>query len=261
QHIEPQRGPSGDDHCLYLRIGENLFHVGLAANCGSELPGDFESGLALIDDQFVPGRRERPADGPAVRVIAEDCESHLVPAVVGPIRPIRLIGPTGPVMNSDWQTRYNLAVSAAQEAGRVALKYFPDIDSAAFADQVIWKSDNSPVTIADRSAEQYLRETLLAAFPDDGFLGEEFGDHAGTSGYRWIVDPLAGTRNFVRGIPHWATLVGLEYREEVIVGVAVEPVLNMTYRALRGDGAYRNDRRIHVSPVNRLEDATMFYSS
>jgi histidinol-phosphatase len=164
-------------------------------------------------------------------------------------------------MNADWKSRYDLAIRAAQEAGRVALKHFPDIDSAAFADQVIWKSDNSPVTIADRSAEQYLRETLLAAYPRDGFLGEEFGDHAGTSGYRWIVDPIDGTRNFVRGIPHWATLVGLEYRDAVIAGVAVEPVLNTTYRALRGDGAYRNDRRIHVSPVARLEESTMFYSS
>lgn len=164
-------------------------------------------------------------------------------------------------MNADWQARYDLGIRAAQDAGRVALKYFPDIDSAAFADQVIWKSDNSPVTIADRSAEQYLRETLLAAFPNDGFLGEEFGDRSGSSGYRWIVDPIDGTRNFVRGIPHWATLVGLEYRDEVIAGVAVEPVLDMTYRALRGDGAYRNDRRIHVSPMERLEDSTMFYSS
>jgi histidinol-phosphatase len=164
-------------------------------------------------------------------------------------------------MNADFKSRYDLAIRTAQEAGRLALKYFPDIDSAAFADQVIWKSDNSPVTIADRSAEQLLRDMLLAAYPDDGFLGEEFGDRAGTSGYRWIVDPIDGTRNFVRGIPHWATLVGLEYHNEVIAGVAVEPVPNMTYRALRGDGAYRNDRRIHVSPVNRLEDSTMFYSS
>lgn len=164
-------------------------------------------------------------------------------------------------MNADWKARYELAVRAAQDAGNVALKHFPDIDSAAFADQVIWKSDNSPVTIADRSAEQFLRDTLLAAYPDDGFLGEEFGAHAGTSGYRWIVDPIDGTRNFVRGIPHWATLVGLEYRDEVIAGVAVEPVLNMTYRALRGDGAYRNDRRIRVSPVDRLEESVMFYSS
>src|SRR5262245_51074705 len=167
----------------------------------------------------------------------------------------------GPVMNAEWKARYDLAIRAAQEAGGVALEHFPDIESAAFADQVIWKSDNSPVTIADRSAEQFLREKLLAAYPDDGFLGEEFGDHVGTSGFRWIVDPIDGTRNFVRGIPHWATLVGLEYRDEVIAGVPVEPVSKLTYRALGGDGACRNDRRIHVSPVNRLEDATMFSSS
>jgi histidinol-phosphatase len=164
-------------------------------------------------------------------------------------------------MNPEWKSRYDLAVHAAQDAGRVALGYFPDIQSAAFADQIIWKSDKSPVTVADRSAEKHLRDVLLAAFPSDGFLGEEYGDRPGTSDYRWIVDPIDGTRSFVRGIPHWATLVGLEYRGEAIAGVAVEPVANRTYRALRGDGTYRDDQRVHVSAVHRLDESLMFYSS
>ena len=164
-------------------------------------------------------------------------------------------------MNPDCKARYNLAVRAAQDAGRVALGYYPDTQSGDFASQVIWKSDNSPVTVADRSAEKHLRDVLLAAFPDDGFLGEEFGDHPGKSGYRWIVDPIDGTRSFVRGIPHWATLVGLVFDGEAIAGVAVEPVLNMTYRAMKGDGAYRNDQRIHVSAIDRMDEAIMFYSS
>jgi histidinol-phosphatase len=106
-----------------------------------------------------------------------------------------------------------------------------------------------------------LRKVLLGAFPTDGFLGEEFGDTPGSSGFRWIIDPIDGTRSFVRGIPLWATLVGLEYRDEPIAGVAEVPALGHTYRALRGDGAYRNDRRIRVSDVGELSQALVFYSS
>ena len=87
--------------------------------------------------------------------------------------------------------------------------------------------------------------------PHDGFLGEEYGDTPGSSGFRWVLDPIDGTRNFVRGIPIWATLVGLEYKGEQIAGVAEAPALRMTWRALRGDGAYRGDRRIRVSDVAR----------
>lgn len=164
-------------------------------------------------------------------------------------------------MNPDWQARYAKAVAAAEEAGRIARGYFPDYTAADFAHRIEWKADNSPVTVADREAETHLRAALLQSFPDDGFLGEEFGDQPGTSGFRWIVDPIDGTRCFIRGIPLWATLVGLEYRGEMIAGVAVEPVPGNTYRALRGDGAYRNDRRIRVSDVDKLDGAMMFYSN
>lgn len=164
-------------------------------------------------------------------------------------------------MNPEWRSRYELAVRVAQEAGAVGMKYFPDVDIAAFAGKIEWKKDQSPVTLADREAEHLLRSTLLAAFPNDGFLGEESGDQPGTSGFRWIIDPIDGTRSFVRGIPIWATLVGLEYKGEAIAGVAHIPPLKHTYRALRGDGAYRGDRRIHVSGVSTLSDAIMFYSS
>src|SRR5438128_735111 len=109
-------------------------------------------------------------------------------------------------MNPDWRNRYELAVESAQEAGQVALRYF-DADLT-----VEWKQDQSPVTVADREAESLLRARLLGAFPQDGFLGEESGDSPGASGFRWIIDPVDGTRNFVRGIPIWATLVGLEHK-------------------------------------------------
>src|SRR5207244_7599425 len=151
--------------------------------------------------------------------------------------------------------RYEVAIDAACKAGALALGYF-DQDIA-----VEWKEDQSPVTLADREAEALLRATLLGRFPGDGFLGEESGDTPGKSGYRWIIDPIDGTRSFVRGVPLWATLVGLEYRGEQVAGVAVVPALGHTYRALRGDGAYRGERRIRVSDVATLAEAHLFYSS
>ena len=158
-------------------------------------------------------------------------------------------------MNVEWKARYETAVETAQKAAKLALGYF-DTGLA-----VEWKQDQSPVTAADREAEMYLRTTLLGKFPNDAFLGEEHGDKPGTSGFRWIVDPVDGTRNFVRNIPLWGTLVGLTYNHEPIAGVVVVPALGQTWRALKGDGAYRDERRIRVSDVTKLSEATSFYTS
>src|SRR5258708_7169590 len=134
-------------------------------------------------------------------------------------------------MDAAWRSRYDAALEAATEASQLALRHF-DRNVA-----VEWKQDKSPVTVADRDAEQLLRTALLGAFPQDGFLGEEFGDQPGTSGFRWIVDPIDGTRSFVRGIPIWATLVGLEHKGEQIAGIAYMPALNGTlFRALPAAG-------------------------
>jgi histidinol-phosphatase len=162
-------------------------------------------------------------------------------------------------MNPAWRQRYEMAVQAAQEAGRLALKYFPDGINAPL--KVEWKEDRSPVTKADREAEDLLRTTLQKTFPGDGFLGEEYGEKPSASGFRWIIDPVDGTRNFVRGIPFWATLVGLEYKGEQVAGVVYVPPLGQTFRALRGDGAFRDDASIHVSAIENLADAQLFYSS
>jgi histidinol-phosphatase len=158
-------------------------------------------------------------------------------------------------MNPDWKSRYEAALEIAHVAAQHALKYFDQ--SVA----VEWKHDQSPVTIADRETEQLLRTRLQELFPQDAFLGEEYGELPGESGYRWIMDPIDGTRSFVRGIPLWATLLGLEYRGEQIAGIAEVPALGHTYHAIRGEGAYRNDRRLHVSKVDSLERSMLFYSS
>jgi histidinol-phosphatase len=158
-------------------------------------------------------------------------------------------------LNPDWRNRYEAAVDAARRAGQVALRYF-DHDVA-----VEWKEDESPVTVADRETEAELRATFERMFPGDGFLGEEYGDAPGSTGFRWIIDPIDGTRSFVRGVPIWATMVGLEYKGEQVAGVIYLPALGPTYHALRGHGAFRGDKRIRVSDVADLAQAHIYYSS
>jgi histidinol-phosphatase len=158
-------------------------------------------------------------------------------------------------MNPAWRTRYDLAVEAARRAGDLARTYY----ESTF--EVEKKSDNTPVTLADREGESLIRAMIGKAFPDDGFLGEEYGNQPGTSGFRWVIDPIDGTKSFVRHIPLWATLIGLEYGGEQIAGVAHLPVFAMTYRALRGDGAFENERRIRVSNVPVLAESMICYSS
>ena len=158
-------------------------------------------------------------------------------------------------MNPDWRARYELAVEAARRAGDLARTYY----ESTF--EIELKPDASPVTVADRGAEELIRSLVSQHFPSDGFLGEEFGDQPGGTGFRWVIDPIDGTRSFVRHIPIWATLIGLEYKGEQVGGVAYVPMLGQVYRALRGDGAYMNDRRVRVSDVGKLSDALLCYSS
>ncbi|MBM4003900.1 MAG: inositol monophosphatase [Planctomycetes bacterium] len=100
------------------------------------------------------------------------------------------------------------------------------------------KSDLSPVTIADREAELFLRERLLARFPDDGFVGEEFGEVAGHSGFRWVVDPIDGTKSFISGVPLYSTLLGLLWQDQGVAGAIILPGLDEAVSAARGRGAW-----------------------
>ncbi len=150
--------------------------------------------------------------------------------------------------------RLELARIAAIEAGQVALRYF-GIDNLA----IERKGDNSPVTIADREAEAHLRSAISQAFPQDAILGEELGDVSGTSGFRWILDPIDGTKAFICGVPLWATLVGVEHEGQSLVGVIHVPALAETAWAAKGQGGWfkRGDgavRRTSVSRKARLAD-------
>ena len=151
------------------------------------------------------------------------------------------------------QRALDAAVEAARAAGAIALKYF----RGRF--EVTLKPDATPVTQADREAERAIVEILGRAFPEHGVLGEEFGGHGSTE-VRWIIDPIDGTKNFVRGIPVWATLIGLEERGEITVGVIHNPVTGELYTARRGGGAFLNGERIHVSAIAELGGATLVHA-
>src|SRR5580658_8796423 len=111
------------------------------------------------------------------------------------------------------------------------------------------KADDSPVTVADRDNERLMREAIEREFPEDGILGEEGSSKPGGSGRRWIIDPIDGTRDFVRGNRFWCVLVALEEAGESLVGVAHFPMLDETYWASRGGGAYGNGERLQVSGI------------
>jgi histidinol-phosphatase len=135
------------------------------------------------------------------------------------------------------------------EVGLYQLTQQPEIGAAER------KDDGSPVTEVDRTCERMVLERLNKAFPSDGLLGEESGDHPGTSGRRWIVDPLDGTRPFIRGIPTYSVLLALEDEGVPVVGVIELPALGLSCWAAQGRGACLNGERIRVSSTERLEQA------
>lgn len=117
------------------------------------------------------------------------------------------------------------------------------------------KSDASPVTVADKENERLIREAIELEFPADGILGEEGSSKAGTSGRRWIIDPIDGTRDFVRDNRFWCVLIALEEADESLVGVAHFPMLNEMYWASRGSGSYLNHERLRVSAIASIGES------
>ncbi|HEV8612184.1 MAG TPA: inositol monophosphatase family protein [Gemmatimonadales bacterium] len=119
------------------------------------------------------------------------------------------------------------------------------------------KGDGSPVTIADRSAEQLARDWIARRFPADAILGEELGAVAGTSGRTWLLDPVDGTKTFVRGVPLWGSLVAIVEGDVVLAGAAAFPALDERIAAAPGEGCWHNGRRARVSELARLAEATV----
>jgi histidinol-phosphatase len=151
---------------------------------------------------------------------------------------------------NNWTRELEVAAAAAKAAGELALRYQDGIEAEI-------KADLSPVTHADRECEQLITSLLLAAFPDDGLLGEEGARRDSRNGRKWIVDPIDGTRDYMRGNPLWATLIGLEVDGEIAAGVASLPALGGMYSASRGGGAFRNGVPIHVSAKTAPSDSVL----
>src|SRR4030095_743822 len=143
------------------------------------------------------------------------------------------MGRMSAALSSEIASRLQLALSAGKAAGQLTLKYFQQDNLA-----VERKSDASPVTIADRSAEQLLRERIAAGFPRDGILGEEFGRTDGTSGFTWILDPIDGTKSFISGVPLYGTMVGVEHEGKALAGLVYIPGLNEGVYASAGQGTW-----------------------
>ncbi|MDA8371691.1 MAG: inositol monophosphatase family protein [Nocardiopsaceae bacterium] len=143
-----------------------------------------------------------------------------------------------------------LAAETGQEAGRVAAE-----GQAGIAVLDTKSTPTDVVTEMDRSVEELIRKRLLTARPDDSVLGEEGGRQAGSSGVRWIVDPIDGTVNYLYGRPDWAVSIAAESGGEVVAGVVCVPVRGEVYTATRGGGAFCNGEPIHVAPAVPLEMA------
>ncbi|TVP42382.1 MAG: inositol monophosphatase family protein [Gemmatimonadales bacterium] len=152
------------------------------------------------------------------------------------------------------RTLHETALALAHAAGEVTLAHF----GARVPDEA--KADGSPVTRADREAETLLRRRIRERFPDHGILGEEFGEETGTAPVRWILDPIDGTRSFMRGVPLYGVLIGIEVEGEPVVGVAHFPALGETVSAARGQGCRWQEGEASVNDVEDLSRAVVLTS-
>ncbi|MGD1068768.1 MAG: inositol monophosphatase [Bryobacteraceae bacterium] len=150
-----------------------------------------------------------------------------------------------------YERELTIGAGIARQAGELALK----ISEGNLG--VESKSDESPVTIADKACEKLIVEALVAAFPGDGLLGEEGTSQESTNGRRWIVDPIDGTRDFIRGTRAWSVLIGLEEQGKVVAGHAYFPALGQMFSAAKGEGAFEDGRRIHASNIEKKRDALL----
>lgn len=153
-----------------------------------------------------------------------------------------------------------LALQIADAADLITSSRYQALDLV-----VTTKPDNTPVTDADKATEEAIRDILKSQRPDDGLVGEEFGESESRGSRYWVIDPIDGTKNFMRAVPTWATLIALIEDGEVVVGVASAPALCRRWYAAQGEGAYvifngTAPRKISVSKVSEVKDASVTYS-
>jgi myo-inositol-1(or 4)-monophosphatase len=153
-------------------------------------------------------------------------------------------------MNFDLDSIHQAAIEIARAGGRHTLNYFRK------AVDVERKSDDSPVTVADREAESIMREAIEKRFSDHGIIGEEHGRSNEESDIQWILDPIDGTKSFIHGIPLYTTLVGVLVEDEPVIGVIYAPALSEMCEAARGKGTRLNDVPCRVRSCRSLADAS-----
>jgi myo-inositol-1(or 4)-monophosphatase len=148
----------------------------------------------------------------------------------------------------------NVMIDAAEKAGRSLTRDFGEVEQL----QVSKKGPGDFVSKADHKSEKILKEELQKARPKFGFLLEEQGEVKGEDpSYRWIIDPLDGTTNFLHGIPHWAVVIGLEKDKEIVASVVYDPLLNELFHAEKGAGAFSNAKRLRVAGRTALPDGVI----
>lgn len=148
--------------------------------------------------------------------------------------------------------RHKLAETVALEAGELALGYYRRRDTLVIE---IKGDPQDVVSIADRQVEELIRKRTCEAFPDDGFLGEEYGLTGGNSGYTWVVDPIDGTSPFVHGMPNWCVSIAVLYRGEPVVGVIHVPCHDELYSGALGQGATLNGKVLKLSKTKTIRNA------
>jgi len=150
---------------------------------------------------------------------------------------------------TDYDELLDEAIEIAEKAAEIAYSYFRQ------ALLIEMKDNQTPVTIADRKTEEMIRGEISKRFPEHGIVGEEFGEEKAHADWIWTVDPIDGTRSFVRGIPLFGTLLGLVEKGEPVVGVLVLPALDEIYYGAKGVGCFCNDYQVHVSNTMNIESA------
>ncbi len=149
----------------------------------------------------------------------------------------------------------NVAIDAAKQAGALALRY------SKTQPKVSYKPDNSPVTKADIEAERLIRKIISKKFPAHGFIGEELKPVNPNAKFKWVIDPIDGTKDYVRKIPTWATLIGLLEEGKPIIGVAFYPSTNEMFWSQKNNGTFLNGKKTKVSKVSKVDFSVIMHSS
>ncbi|MBC2885611.1 inositol monophosphatase family protein [Ochrobactrum sp. CM-21-5] len=155
-------------------------------------------------------------------------------------------------VRQELETRLALAGKMAREAGAKALDYFNRRETLVIETK---RDPQDVVSIADREVEQLIRDLVADAFPDDGFLGEEYGLNQGSSGYTWVVDPIDGTSPFVNGMPNWCVSIAVLKDGEPVIGVIQAPCFDELYASARGLGATLNGKKLELDNTQTIRNA------